>query len=76
MHRLVWAWRFAFSLAGPRGALLERDGTTVRVLATSLTQAEGAERLDCGDGPLWIVETEPFNEEEATPTSDPAPSTP
>jgi methionyl-tRNA formyltransferase len=76
VHRLVWAWRFAFSLAGPRGALLERDGTTVRVLATSLTQAEGAERLDCGDGPLWIVETEPFSEEEATPTSDPAPSTP
>ena len=76
VHRLVWAWRFAFSLAGPRGALLELDGTTVRVLATSLTEAEGAERLDCGDGPLWIVETEPFNEEEATPTSDPAPSTP
>jgi methionyl-tRNA formyltransferase len=58
VHRLAWAWRFAFSLAGPRGALLEREGETVRVLATSLTEVEGAERIDCGDGPLWILETE------------------
>ena len=50
--------------------------TTVRVLATSLTEVEGAQRLDCGDGPLWIVETEDYlSEEEATPSTDPAPST-
>jgi methionyl-tRNA formyltransferase len=75
VHRLAWAWRYAFSPGGPRGALLELDGTTVRVLATSLTEVEGAHRLDCGDGPLWIVETEELSEEEATPSSDPAPST-
>ena len=75
VHRLAWAWRFAFSLSGPRGALLEREGETVRVLATSLTEVEGAERIDCGDGPLWIVETEDLTEEEATPSTDPAPST-
>ena len=75
VHRLAWAWRYAFSLAGPRGALLERDGKSVRVLATSLTEVEGAERIECGDGPLWVVETEEFSEEEATPSSDPAPST-
>jgi len=75
VHRLAWAWRFAFSLAGPRGALLEREGETVRVLATSLTEVEGAEPIDCGDGPLWIVETEDLTEEEARPSTDPAPST-
>jgi methionyl-tRNA formyltransferase len=75
VHRLAWAWRYAFSLAGPRGALLERDGKTVRVLATSLTEVEGAERIDCGDGPLWIVETEDLTEEEARPSTDRAPST-
>ncbi len=47
----------------------------MRVLATSLTEVEGAERIDCGDGPLWIVETEDLTEEEATPSTDPAPST-
>ena len=46
------------------------------MLATSLTEAEGAQRLDCGDGPLWIVETEDYiSEEEATPSTDSAPST-
>ena len=74
VHRLAWAWRFAFSLVGPRGALLERDGKAVRVLATSLTEVEGAEQIDCGDGPLWIVETEDLTEEEASRTSAPAPS--
>ena len=58
-----------------RGALLELDGTPVRVLATSLTEVDGAQRLDCGDGPLWIVETEELSEEEATPSTAPAPST-
>jgi methionyl-tRNA formyltransferase len=75
VHRMAWAWRYAFSLTGPRGALLERDDETVRVLATSLTEVDGAERIDCGDGPLWIVETEELTEEAATTSSDPAPST-
>ena len=74
VHRLVWAWRFAFSSAGARGALLELDGTTVRVLATSLVEVEGARRIECGDGPLWIVETEELSEEEASSTSGRAPS--
>ena len=76
VHRLVWAWRYAMSLAGTRGALLELDGRTVRVLATSLAEVEGARQVDCGDGPLWIVETEDYlSEEGATPSTDPAPST-
>ncbi|HET8751768.1 MAG TPA: formyltransferase family protein [Gaiellaceae bacterium] len=75
VHRLVWAWLYAFSLEGARGALLELDGTPVRVVATSLTEVEGARRLECADGPLWLVETEELSEEEASSTSGRAPST-
>lgn len=57
-HRMVWAWRYAMRLDGPKGALLELDGETVRLLATSLQEVEGARRVECGDGPLWIVEME------------------
>ena len=75
VHRLVWAWLFAFSLSGTRGALLELDGTPVRVLATSLTEVGGARRIECADGPLWVVETEDLSEEEARSSSARAPST-
>ena len=75
MHRLAWAWRYAFSLGGVRGALLELDGVPVRVLATSLAEVEGAPRLECADGPLWVVETEELSEEEARSSNAPAPST-
>jgi len=75
VHRLTWAWRYAMALDGTRGALLELDGTPVRVLATSLAEVDGAQRLECGDGPLWIVETEELSEEEATSSTAPAPST-
>ena len=76
VHRLAWAWRYAFSLEGAQGALLALDGTPVRVLATSLTEVEGAREIECGDGPLWLVETEELSEEEASSTSVQAPSTP
>jgi methionyl-tRNA formyltransferase len=76
VHRLAWSWRYAASLGGTRGALLELDGTPVRVLATSPTEVEGARRLDCGDAPLWLVETEELSEEEATSSSARAPSRP
>jgi len=75
VHRLAWAWRYAMSSMGTQGGLLELDGTPVRVIATSLTAVEGARRLDCGDGPLWVVETEELTEEEASSSSGPAPST-
>jgi methionyl-tRNA formyltransferase len=75
LHRLAWAWRFAYSLEGTQGALLELDGTPARVLATSLTEVEGAQRIECGDGPLWLTETEELSEAEASSTSAGAPST-
>jgi methionyl-tRNA formyltransferase len=76
VHRLAWAWRYAMSLGGTRGALLELDGKPVRVLATSLAEVKGARQLECADGPVWIVETEELSEEEASRTTAPAPSTP
>jgi hypothetical protein len=40
----------------------------VRVLASSLTEVEGATRVECADAPLWLVKTEP------APPPPPAPS--
>jgi methionyl-tRNA formyltransferase len=75
VHRLAWAWRFGFALEGPAGALLELDGKPVRVLATSLSEVDGGRRIECGDAPLWVVETEELSEEAASPTSAQAAST-
>lgn len=58
LHRLVWAWRYSVPV-GLHGALLELGGEVVRVLASSLEEVEGARRLECADGPLWLVATEP-----------------
>ena len=58
IYRQVKAWRFASQGPGERGALIELDGETVRVLRTSLEAASGR-ALECADGTLWIVETEP-----------------
>ena len=57
IYRQVKAWRFASFRPGERGALAELDGETVRVLRTSLEPTEGR-AAQCGDGTLWIVETE------------------
>ncbi len=59
VHRLVWAWRYTIPGGALHGALTELDGETVRVLASSLTEVEGAPRIECADAPLWLVKTEP-----------------
>jgi methionyl-tRNA formyltransferase len=59
VHRLVWAWRFTVPRGELHGALAQLDGETVRVLASSLEEVEGARRVECADGPLWLVRTEP-----------------
>jgi methionyl-tRNA formyltransferase len=58
VHRLVWAWRFTIPAGQLHGALAELDGETVRVLASSLTEVEEARRVECADGPIWLVKTE------------------
>ena len=59
VHRLVWAWRFTIPAGKLHGALAELDGETVRVLASSLVEVDGATRIECADAPLWLVKTEP-----------------
>jgi len=58
IHRQVRAWRFASGVPEERGALTELDGEKVRVLRVSLEPGEGR-AMECGDGTLRIVETEP-----------------
>jgi methionyl-tRNA formyltransferase len=58
VHTQVRAWRLAPIGRNERGPILERDGERIRLLRTSLREVEGAERLDCADGPLWVIETE------------------
>jgi methionyl-tRNA formyltransferase len=62
VHRLIWAWRYTIAAGELHGALAELDGGTVRVLASSLTEVEDAVRVDCADGPIWLVKTEPVGE--------------
>jgi methionyl-tRNA formyltransferase len=57
VHRQTRAWSFIPPILPMMGPLLERDGTRVRLLCTSLTEVAGAERVECADGPLWIVES-------------------
>jgi methionyl-tRNA formyltransferase len=54
VHRQVRAWRFAFIGKNLRGPIHGQR----RLVTTSLTEVEGAERLDCADAPLWILEAE------------------
>jgi methionyl-tRNA formyltransferase len=58
IHRQVRAWSFIPPILPLMGPLFERDGTRFRLLRTSLTEMQGAERIECADGPLWILETE------------------
>lgn len=57
IYRQVRAWRFASAREGDRGALAELDGETVRLLRISLEETEGR-MMECGDGTIWIVDTE------------------
>jgi methionyl-tRNA formyltransferase len=57
VHRQTRAWSFIPPILPELGPLLERDGTRVRLLRTSLTEVAGAERIECADGPLWILES-------------------
>src|SRR5436190_13186338 len=76
LHRLVWAWRYTIARGRFHGALAELDGETVRVLASSLSEVEGARRVDCADAPLSLARAEPVSEREPpVRASAPAPAT-
>jgi methionyl-tRNA formyltransferase len=59
IHNQVRAWNLTFGMSGLRAPLAEVDGEEVVVLQTRLTDPGGeARRVDCGDGPIWVVATE------------------
>jgi methionyl-tRNA formyltransferase len=59
VHRQVRAWTFVPPILPGMGPILERAGDRIRILRSSLVEVDVAERLECADGPLWIVETAP-----------------
>jgi methionyl-tRNA formyltransferase len=60
IHNQVRAWHLTFGLSGLRAPIAELDGAEVVVLQTRLTDpGGGAKRVECGDGPIWVVATEP-----------------
>ena len=60
IHDQVRAWHLTFGMSGIRAPVAELDGEQVVVLQTRLTDpGDGARRVECGDGPIWVVEHEP-----------------
>ena len=60
IHDQVRAWHLTFGLSGVRAPRAELGGEQVVVLETRLTDpGNGARRVECADGPLWVVATEP-----------------
>jgi len=42
----------------------ELDGESIRLVRTNLSDpGNGARRIECGDGPLWLVESESLDPE-------------
>jgi methionyl-tRNA formyltransferase len=67
VHDQVRAWAFAMSRDGVQGPLATLDGQRVRVTRTTLTEPDVAadqapRRMECADGPIWIVAFEPLEE--------------
>jgi methionyl-tRNA formyltransferase len=59
IHNQTRAWKLAPPVNGTRGPLTKLDGARVRLLRTQLNADRGGRRVEAGDGPLWIVESEP-----------------
>lgn len=60
IHDQVRAWQLTFGLSDVRAPLAELDGEHVVVLQTRLTDpGDGARRVECGEGPIWVTSTEP-----------------
>jgi methionyl-tRNA formyltransferase len=60
IHNQVRAWHLTFGLSGLRAPVAELDGEEVVLLQTRLTDpGGGARRVECGDGPIWVVASEP-----------------
>jgi methionyl-tRNA formyltransferase len=59
IHNQTRAWKLSPPVGGRCGPLAELDGRRVRLLRTRLNGERGGTRVDCCDGPLWVLESEP-----------------
>jgi methionyl-tRNA formyltransferase len=60
IHNQVRAWRHMFGASEVEGPIAELDGERLKLLRTSLTDpGDGAREARCGDGSIWITESEP-----------------
>jgi methionyl-tRNA formyltransferase len=59
IHRQTRAWSLAPPIDGRRGPCTELDGHRVRLVRTRLDADAGGVPVACGDGTLWVLETEP-----------------
>ncbi len=56
VHRQVRAWWVAAARDGVRGPRAHIDGEAVYLRRTRLDGSEGGTRVECGDGPIWVLE--------------------
>jgi len=62
IHDQVRAWWLTFGMSEAQGPIAELDGERVKLVRTSLTDpSSGARAVQCGEGSLWIVESEPVD---------------
>jgi methionyl-tRNA formyltransferase len=62
IHNQVRAWRHMFGAGDVQGPIAELDGARVKVHRTSLVDPGGdALEVQCGDGSIWITESEPVS---------------
>lgn len=59
IHNQTRAWSLAPPVDGVRGPLTTLGGERVRLVRTRLRGDRGGTPVQCGDGPLWILEAEP-----------------
>ena len=69
VHDQVRAWTFTPGTHSVTGPTAQLDGQMVRIVRTTLRKpGDGGRRIDCGDGPLWVLEYESLDWAGARPT--------
>jgi methionyl-tRNA formyltransferase len=60
IHDQVRAWWLTFGMSEAKGPIAELNGRRVKLVRTSLIDpGDEAQPVQCGEGTLWIVESEP-----------------